>query len=1439
MKIVDAILNQRRLILTLAGVLSIVGAFMWTTMTRQEDPRLPDFWGQIVAAYPGADAETVERLVLEPMEDALAEVSDIKKIEATAYDEIAVVFVELRGGTEDFSEAWDDVREALETAYVEFPDGAAPPSLDDDMMDQDSVVLAVSGDPDPLVLLDAARKLKDGLLALSMVSRVEIVADPGEQVTLDLDDAVARRIGVDAVQMAKLLNARNQIIAGGSLRLEDKTVRLRPLSEFSSVAEIARTQVMLSSGSSIPLGEIARVHLGPEEPATSRMRVNGTRTLGIAIVPRREINLVNFGQAVREKVDAIAPALSPVSIQEVTFQPKRTEARLGELGQSLLLGILIVGGILILAMGLRMGLVVASVVPLVTLSSLAVFAWAGGVLHQVSIASLVLALGMLVDNAIVVAENIQWRLDRGARNGEAAGGAVRELAVPLAGATATTMAAFVPMLIAKGLTAEFTKSIPIVIMLTLSVSYLFALLVTPVLSRMFLKPRSLKAVSSAERLGSKLARFAVRRSGWVILAALAAVASSFAGAGWVHQQFFPASDRNQCVMDLKLAEGSHLDATDAASQKLEQALLSRPEVVKVTALIGRSVPKFYYNINRIPYSPHLAQLIVETRKREDLTGLLTWTRNYVEAQLPGVELVARKLKQGPPVGAPVEVRIYGNDLEDLNTTAAMVAGKLKKIGGVTDVRHDLGPGAPTIRFNINDAAASRYGLSRADLAQALYGRTRGLPVGELHVGEDPIPVVIRSSAGENLPMDDLASISVAAPDGQLIPLAQVAGIETAWRPAAVRHWNTRRVVTVSSQLMEGYTFSDILAQLEPGIRAMDLPPGVEIGFGGDAEGSGEANTALMKTFPIGLMLLLAVLLAEFNSFRCMFIILATVPLSAAGVVPGLLIGGQPFGFMSMLGIIALVGIVVNNAIVLLEVVENRRRAGAGVGKALEDAVSRRIRPILLTTATTVAGLLPLALSSSTLWPPLASAMISGLLASTLLTLVVVPALYRVMFSPRSFHLPAMGKRGTGVVMSMVIVLAGATAARADGPIRVSLARAMEMAMARPAVASADALVLAAQKAAEAERRTALWPVIGSSASHSWRDRDQAMETPFGAFLAGERNTNAVTVKISQPIFDPAGLLYSAPAARDEARAESLRSEWLRREMAAEAGDACLYILEIDARIDATEAFLKSLAARLDESREMVGVGRALEADALKIELAHDQAHQDMRELKRSREIALVALARAVNYDGHLEPEPAPDLVNHESPSASEAFDMALARRPDLAALKTAIEALEKRRLAVHAGAWPRLDADAAWVWNDPSSYTQKEWCQVSLTLTWTPFAAGTRGPQAAAIAARTGSLRYDLEEARQGINLDVKSVTAAIENGRDAFRVEERGVVQSEETLRVERARYRGGRSTTNDLLDAEAQVRERRTMREIARLRIVRAWIRLWMITGEKELPF
>lgn len=1010
MKWIERILDARRLILTLALMLAAAGAVSWATMVRQEDPRLPDFWGQVVTAYPGADAETIELNVLEPIEDALAEVDEIKTVTATAFDEVTVIEVELRGDTADFDEAWDDVREALEKARQDFPAGVGAPVLNRDLMDQDSVVLAVTGSPDLNALLDGARELEDALLALPMVSRVDLIADPGEQVTIALDDAVARRLGITDRQLAEQLSARNRIRPGGSLRLAGKTIRLRPLSEFSSVAEIAATPVVLASGAAVPLSELARVHLGPREPERARMRRNGEMAVGVAVVPRKAVNLVAFGRSVRETVDRVSAALDPLRIAEVTFQPDRTAARLSGLSRSLLFGILVVGGVLVLSMGVRLGLVVASVVPLVAFSALAVFAWGGGILHQISIAALVLALGMLVDNAIVMAETIQWRLDRGEPPREAIPAAIRELALPLAGATATTLAAFVPMLVSEGPTAAFTRTIPVVVMLTLTVSYLFAVFVTPLISGMVLKPRPSGTSGLGEVIGRPLAGLATRRPVWVLLTALLLVAGSLTAAGSLKRQFFPTSDRNQLLVDIKLPEGAHLDATDAAARRLEQSLLDQDGVTAVASFMGRSAPQFYYNVQRVPFSLHFAQLIVETRGTADLEPVIGHIRQVAGHLLPETEIVARKLEQGPPVNAPVEIRLFGSDFEKLYQAASAITRELDPIPGTVDVRHDLGPGAPTVRFRVDDAAAGRYGLTRADVALALLGRTRGLEVGELFGSEDPIPVLIRSPEGERMRVEDMDGVTVTGVDGRSAPLGQVVHMETAWRPAAIQHRDRRRVVTVSAQLEGGITFNQVLADLEQRLAGMDLPDGIQVRYGGDAEGSGEANSALMRSFPIGLMLLLGVLLAEFNSFRKLGIILVTIPLSASGVVPGLLMSGQPFGFMSLLGVIALVGIVVNNAIVLLEVIDSRIRRGATVDTALSDAVARRIRPILLTTATTVVGLLPLAFSDSTLWPPLAFAMISGLLASTLLTLVVVPSLYRLLLGRDSRRKGARGKR---------------------------------------------------------------------------------------------------------------------------------------------------------------------------------------------------------------------------------------------------------------------------------------------------------------------------------------------------------------------------------------------------------------------------------------------
>ncbi len=1429
------LLARRRLVLTLAGLFSLTGFFLWQTMDRREDPRMPAYWGQVVVTFPGADAEMVERLVLDPVEDALAEVEDVKTVMSTAYAETAVIAIDLDESASDTDQVWDEVRRALDEARAEFPSGVSEPRLNAKMStEHDAVVLAVTGSPDPTELLAAARELRDVLLAVPDVARVNIVGDPGEQITIELDDAAARRLGLPSSALAGQLGARTRVLPGGTLALGDRTVRLRPMAEMESVGEIASTQIRLPSGATVPLGEIATVRFGSREPATERMRFDGNMAVGIGVVAKEKVNAVRFGDRVRAAVDTAAGDLKPLAVHTVAFQPDRVASRLSSLNRSLILGILIVAGVVILAMGLRLGLVVASVVPLVAFAAFAVFAWTGGELHQISIAAVVLALGMLVDNAIVVAENIQWRLDRGADRRDAALAAVRELAVPLAAATLTTVAAFLPMLLASSSTADFTRSIPVVVMLTLTISYLFAMAVTPVLSEIFLRAGASRATLLTARLARVFSGLALRRTRLVLASVAVLVATSVLAAGAVRQQFFPSADRNQFVVDIKLPEGAHLSATDDASSTLERALLDRPEVTHVGAFIGRSAPRFYYNIQSVPWSPHFAQLMVTTRRTEDVTTTLAWLRREAERRLPGIEVIGRRLEQGPPVAAPVEIRLLGDSLASLRDAASSIAGLLRDSVGTVDVRHDLGPGEPTLRIVIDDAAAARHGLSRADVATAVYGHTRGYPVGELRTGDEPVPIVVRTSAGELMPAEALEMVDVAAPNGAVVPLAQVARLEAAWRPAAIHHRDRSRIATVSSQLEPGVTFSDVTGSLERRLAAADLPDDVQISFGGEAEGSGDANTAMLATLPAGLLLLLGVLLAEFNSFRRVAIILATVPLAATGVVPGLLIADQPFGFMSLLGVIALVGIVVNNAIVLLEVIEGLRRDGVEVDAAIADAIDQRIRPILLTTATTVAGLMPLALSPSTLWPPLAWAMIYGLLASTLLTLVVVPALYRVLCGERSNRqAPSLrSARRAAAAASFVLIAAPVTGRAAT----IDLVTAMTGGMDRDAARAVELQADAADQRARAERRMAYAPTVGVRFDVSDRDRELDLVTPLGSFPFGDARSENAAIELRQPILDPSRMLYANKAARAEARSARLSSERTRQQLAAGAADAYLEVLAIDARRAANLAFITSLEVSLDEMQARVDSGRALESDALKIRQALERAELEQIALDEGRAVATATLAQAIGADHAVEPAPAPDWTDRPTPAGDPTIERALANRTDLAALAAAGDALDRRRAAIRAEAIPRLEGRASWIWTSGSPYEQDQWIEGAVVFNWVPVASGTRAPRAASVAAERDAVKLEIGETRRTIAIEVRAALARLRSAREGVAVGVRGIEQATETLRVERERHAAGRITTNNLLEAEAALRSQRTLYELARLEVVRSWVGLWLATGEND---
>jgi len=984
-------------VLAVVLTLSLIGLASWLGMNRQEDPFFPYRYAQVLVSWPGADADLVERLVLNPLQEEIAQVDEVNELRGTARLGFAQIIVGMQQHVYDTDEVWQRVRVAIERAERKLPPEAGRVELFDRMMDTEGIVLVVTGSDDLLELTETARSLRRDLFLVPDIARIELLADPGEQLVLNIDPAAAQAWGLDAQTLGSQLAARNITMPGGILSRDARSFVLRPRSDFGSMAELAVTPVQLPSGDLVPLSEVANLVLEPAEPPTERMWFNGRPAVGLGIViPENRLNAVRFGERVRAVVDQVRDDYAPLEIHEMFYQPQWVQDRLAELARSLLIGVVVVVFVLLAFMGPRLGLTVAGVLPLVTLSSLALYAMGGGVLHQIAVAGLVIALGMLVDNAIVMVENLQWHLDQGRGRREAAIMSVRELSGPLAAATGTTLAAFMPLLLSQGNTADFTRGIPILVMLTLVVSYLYAVFATPVMATVTLQPRVGGSGGRMQALGAALGRLAVRRPWHVVIVAALLVSAAGAMSGMLPRDFFPSTDRNQLIVDLRFPEGTELEYTALQANALAAELAKQPAVTDAHVFAGSSGPRFYYNLVKIPNSPHLGRIVAISRHERELPQLMHWVREYAQSLLPDAHVTASRLGQGPPLDAPIEIRVFSEEPDMLVSAAEDVMRLLRATRGAIDVRHTLGTGLPTVRLDIDDAAAARLGLSRSDVARALAGATLGNEFSTWRARREPLPMLIRAPEGRDFPIEGIEGLPLPLPEGGTVPLGQVARMSLEWKPAVIRQWDMQRMTAVLAETAEGYTYDQVLTDLEPRLAALQLPPGVHFVYGGAAEEAGEANSALFHTLPLGVLMLLVFLLYQFNSFRLMFIVLVTIPLAVVGVTPGLLLTNQPFSFTAILGVVALVGIVVNNAIVLIDLIKRLELEYADSGQAVIAAVARRTRPILMTTATTIAGLLPLTLTRSTLWPPLAWAIISGLLASTLLTLVVIPALYQLL-----------------------------------------------------------------------------------------------------------------------------------------------------------------------------------------------------------------------------------------------------------------------------------------------------------------------------------------------------------------------------------------------------------------------------------------------------------
>jgi multidrug efflux pump subunit AcrB len=994
--------------LTLAAFLGVIaaGVIGYMSLRRLEDAKVQPPYGFLITIFPGAGAERVESLVTRKLEEAVASIGDIRWIQSTSRANVSIISVRLENGV-DIDSHWQDLRERVAAVRAELPDGVREPNIETKTFDDVSVItLAVSApgqtwDDAERRLRDEARELERRLEAMPGVSRTETWGDREEEIAaeIDLEAMTTRRITLERVIQA--LAARNVQIPPGSVERGTTTVVIEATGFFRSEDEIGQTVVDVTpTGTPVRLHEIARVSRRWKD-AEDRAYRNGDPAMLLAIYPQDSADLVELADRMRAFVAQRAEQAPPgVRLEVVTDQGQRIEQKVGSFVDNLWQGMLIVVIISIFLLGARNALLVSIAVPASCLGALFLMWMAGIEIHQVSLGALVIALGMLVDNAIVVADNVVAHLRMGKDRVTAAIDGAAEVNMAILSSTLTTIASFIPLMLMPGLTGEYVKALPFVVSAALAWSYLFALFVTPMIAAQALRPK----VGLAERVGQAMAagfRKAAAvflRGRWLVLAVgVAFVVLAVAGIGRLGLQFFPKAEMDLFYLEVEGPDGSTIERTTQTARLVEERLRREPIVQDMTTIVGNGMPRFYYTHFPRESDPTVAEILLRA-KPDTLPIEVHETVERLNRELvgfPDTRVTGHELELGPPVGAPVVIRLVGDDIAALRSASRTLRTRLLVDPAITRAADDFGQDTREVRAVVDDAKLSLAGLSHYHVAATIRAAIEGVKATTFDTHDDEIDVTVRAAPANRDDFSLLEDLYLDSPIAGKVPLRQVARLEPVFDVGRLHRRNLARTLTVkiwSDTLLA----AELQQRVERVLAGFAAPPGVRVEIGGESEERDEAFANLGYAAIIAVSVILIILVAQFRSYRQAFVILTTIPFSFVGAFLGLWVLDAPLGFMALLGLISLAGVVVNNAILLLEFVNIGIRQGKTIEAAIIEASGSRLRPILATSLTTVVGLIPLTFSGGGFWEPMGAVMIGGLLTSTVLTLVVVPSLCRIV-----------------------------------------------------------------------------------------------------------------------------------------------------------------------------------------------------------------------------------------------------------------------------------------------------------------------------------------------------------------------------------------------------------------------------------------------------------
>nr|WP_086940398.1 efflux RND transporter permease subunit [Thaumasiovibrio occultus] len=992
----------------------IGGTMAFFGLGRLEDPEFTIKDAMIITTYPGATAQQVEEEVTYPIEKAVGQLVYVDEVTSTSSSGLSQITVTMKNqyGPDDLPQIWDELRRKVNDMKGSLPPGVSDPLVNDDFGDVFGILLAITGDGyNYQELSDYVDYLSRELEVIDGVGKVSIAGTQQEQVFIEVSMRQLASLGIAPNAIFNQLATQNVVNSAGSVRIGTEYIRIHPTGEFEDIEQLG--DLLITNDPSqglIYLRDVAEINRGVQEIPTNLITFNGKQALNVGVSFTSGVNVVEVGSRVYRRLDELKES-QPIGIDIgiVYSQPTEVDTSVRGFVVSLGQAVAIVIVVLLFFMGLRSGLLIGLILLLTVLGTFVFMKWMAIDLQRISLGALVIALGMLVDNAIVVVEGILIGLQKGRTRLQAASDIVTQTKWPLLGATVIAVAAFAPIGLSPDSTGEYCGTLFSVLLISLMLSWFTAISLTPFFANLFFQKLE-KTKSEGDDsedddpykgiifvVYKRFLEICLRHAYTTVIVLVVMLGAAIYGFTFIKQSFFPSSTTPIIMVDVWLPEGTDIRVTNQKLEDLESWIVEQEAVEHITTTAGRGLTRFMLTYNPEKSYSAYGQIMVRLDSFDHVEPMLNQVRDKIEQDYPEMEYKLNRIELGPSGGAKIEARLIGADPDVLRMLAAQVVDIMRHDPGSTNIRHDWRERIKLIVPEFNESQARRYGITKQDVDDFLQMVFSGQTVGLYREGTSMLPIVARLIEEERVNISTIEAMKMWSPVlNTYVPIQQVllsSSIE--WQDPIIERRDRKRVLTVMADpdLLGEETAATLQRRIQPAVEALDFPPGYSVEWGGEYESSGDAQESLFSIMPMGYLFMFLVTVLLFNAVKESLIVWATVPLAIIGVSTGLLLLNTPFGFMALLGFLSLSGMLVKNGIVLLDQIEIEIKSGKGKYDAVVDAAVSRVRPVSMAAVTTILGMVPLL--PDVFFKPMAVTIMFGLGFATVLTLIVVPVLYRI------------------------------------------------------------------------------------------------------------------------------------------------------------------------------------------------------------------------------------------------------------------------------------------------------------------------------------------------------------------------------------------------------------------------------------------------------------